>query len=487
MRIDDDLKYFEDPAFREILSEYETAREAGTPIYMDADSLTDIAEYYSLVLHDEEHSSEAIALALQLHPDAVDPQIFMARQFMMHGDLDMARKICEVIDEQYHREVIFLRAELLIRQDKIKDAVDLLSDALEVIQEDKDYYLYDSAYILVDYRQFELAMFFAESLEQMAPDWYKTWQLKADVSLGMELFKMALSYIEKMLDVDPFSTESWNWRAEAYCGLADYEEAMNSLEYSLAIDADNERACQLKAWILMQQGNYKEAHQMYLHEIERSQDNEQNFLYDSFCLLEMDQLDASLAAIEKSEEIADGLSTDQAAIYEQHAQILSKLGRVDDALDYVNKAEWETVSETDATEYNLMRARVLAENRRSDDAMMYIEKTDASLEPEQKQDFYFRTAQLFFYTEYYVIAQKFLEELLACSDDAVDQAEYHAFLAYCAMAQHDDEQAMTHLLAARENGQERLRELFAGEFPNVQPAEYYDYYYYRVHHEWPQS
>ena len=221
MRIDDDLKYFEDPAFREILSEYETAREAGTPIYMDADSLTDIAEYYSLVLHDEEHSSEAIRLALQLHPDAVDPQIFMARQFMMHGDLDMARKICEVIDEQYHREVIFLRAELLIRQDKIKDAVDLLSDALEVIQEDKDYFLYDSAYILVDYRQFELAMFFAESLEQMAPDWYKTWQLKADVSLGMELFKMALSYIEKMLDVDPFSTESWNWRAEAYCGQTD--------------------------------------------------------------------------------------------------------------------------------------------------------------------------------------------------------------------------------------------------------------------------
>ena len=487
MRIDDDLKYFEDPAFKEILSDYETAREAGTPVYMDADSLTDIAEYYSLVLHDEERASEAIALALQLHPDAVDPQIFKARQSMMQRDLEMARKICDAIDDQQHREVYFLRAELLVRQDEFEDAVALLRNAAEEIHEDKDYFLYDSAYIFIDYRQFEWALVFADLLEAMAPQWYKTWQLKADVALGMEHFDTALTNIEKMLDVDPFSTESWNWRAEAYCGKTDYAEAVNSLDYSLAIDADNERACQLKAWILMQQGNYKEAHQMYLHEIERSPDNEQNFLYDSYCLLELDQLEASLATIEKSEDIADGLSADQTAIYEQHAQILSKLGRVEDALDYVNKAEWETMSETDALEYSLMRARVLAENHRPEDAMMYIEKMDASLEQDQKPDFYFRTAQVFFYSEYYAIAQKILEELLACSDDAVDQAEYHAFLAYCAMTQKDDEQVMTHLLAAREHGKERLRELFADEFPNVQPTEYYDYYYYRVHHEWPQS
>ena len=151
---------------------------------------------------------------------------------------------------------------------------------------------------------------------------------------------MALRYIERMLDVDPFSTESWNWRAEAYCGDNEYSEAMNSIEYALAIEPDNERAMQLKAWVLLQQGNTAEAHQLYLKEIEKAPDNEQNWLYDSYCLLDAEELDDALAAIEKAEALADGVSPDQTTIYEQHAQILSRRGEVEAAISYLDKAEF---------------------------------------------------------------------------------------------------------------------------------------------------
>ncbi len=56
MRLDDDLKYFEEPGFKKILERYEQARAAGQNVYMDAEDLTDVAEYYALVLQDNEQA-----------------------------------------------------------------------------------------------------------------------------------------------------------------------------------------------------------------------------------------------------------------------------------------------------------------------------------------------------------------------------------------------------------------------------------------------
>ena len=115
MRLDDDLKYFESEEFKALLETYESAHEAGSQAYMEADELTDIAEYYSMACHDDDRADEAISLALQLHPDAVDPQVFKARQAMLAGEIGTAEQMCNAIEDQQHREVYFLRAELLIR------------------------------------------------------------------------------------------------------------------------------------------------------------------------------------------------------------------------------------------------------------------------------------------------------------------------------------------------------------------------------------
>ena len=128
MRLDDDLKYFETPEFKDILERYETAHRAGLGIYMEADELTDVAEYYAMVHNDNERADEAIQLARQLHPDAVSPQIFVARQAMQEGNIEEARQLCDDIEDQQHREVHFLREELLIREGKTHDAFSYLSD-----------------------------------------------------------------------------------------------------------------------------------------------------------------------------------------------------------------------------------------------------------------------------------------------------------------------------------------------------------------------
>ena len=60
MRLDDDLKYFETPEFKDILERYETAHRAGLGIYMEADELTDVAEYYAMVKNNEGLADEVV-------------------------------------------------------------------------------------------------------------------------------------------------------------------------------------------------------------------------------------------------------------------------------------------------------------------------------------------------------------------------------------------------------------------------------------------
>ena len=92
MREEDEQAFFEDPEFQEVLRKYEEARRSGAPFYMDADDLTDIAEYY-MVQEREEQADEAIRIATELHPESVDPQVFLARQQMFHDNLERAHEI----------------------------------------------------------------------------------------------------------------------------------------------------------------------------------------------------------------------------------------------------------------------------------------------------------------------------------------------------------------------------------------------------------
>lgn len=485
MRLDDDLKFFESEEFKATLAIYESAHDVGSQAYMEADELTDIAEYYSMVCHDEGRADEAINLALQLHPDAVDPQVFKARQYMLAGEIGTAEELCNAIEDQQHREVYFLRAELLIRQDYVKQAATMLMELMETIDEDRDYFLYDSAYVFVDYRLYEQAQLFANLLEEMAPDWYKTWQVMADVHLGLENNSVALNYIERMLDVDPFSTEAWNWSAEAQCGLSQFNEALNSIEYALAVDPENERAFQLKAWILMQSGRFVEALQLYEKLIAWSPDNEQNWLYTSYCLLSINRLDDAVYAIERAESLAQEMSTEQAGIYEQHAQILSRKGDVEGALACLDKAQNFFVPEDDLLDLDLLRARVEAENGNPDIALNYIHQAYNHNE-DHHLEIYLMGAMIFFDCEYFEVAKDMFLELADHSSSDMQNASNYAYIAYCFMQLKDENNVLKYLKLAAA-APDKLRELFADEFPNVQPDEYYDYYYYRVYGQWPNA
>ncbi|MBP5769976.1 MAG: tetratricopeptide repeat protein [Bacteroidaceae bacterium] len=486
MRLDDDLKYFEEPEFKDILARYEAAREAGNSLYMDADDLTDVAEYYAMVCHDDERANEAIELALQLHPDAVDPQVFVARQLMQKGDNDGARKACDAIEDQQHREVSFLRGELLVREQKAEDAFNYLYQLSLEVEEDRDYFLYDSANIFIDYREFEPALKLAEELEKIAPNWFRTWELQADIQLGLEHYDVALPFIEKMLDKDPFYVDAWNWSTEAYCGLAQFEKAMECTDFALAVAPDNERAKQLKAWIYLQQGNFNEAHRIYKELQTTNPDCELHFLYDSYCMLDADDTEAALRLIEQAEEISGGMSPEQVVIYEQHAHVLSVLHDLEQALDYIDLAEQQN-SEKTAIDYDLFRARIYAENGQPGEAIGFIQKCMMKDEKSAVQT-YFQGAQIMFDTDYSDAALHMFLDIIEHTEDEALRKECYAYVAVCYHDQHKPELVLEYIRKAIDSGANNLKDVMGFLFnENVTPNEYFDYYYYEVYGQWPDA
>ena len=487
MRLDDDLKYFEEPEFKDILAKYEAAREAGQAVYLDADDLTDVAEYYAMVHNDNERADEAIQLARQLHPDAVSPQIFVARQAMQEGNIEEARQLCDAIEDQDHREVHFLRAELLIREEKSNEAFSYLLHVSKTVDEDLDYFLYDSAYIFVDYRDFESALTFANHLKDMAPAWFKTWELQADVLLGLENYRSSLKYIEKMLDKDPFYVEAWNWRAEAYSGLFELDKALESTDYALAVAPRDERALQLKAWATMQNGNPEEAHKIYLELQQMNPDSEQHWLYDSYCLYDMGNREEAMRVLLQAEKMAEGMSVDQVSIYRHHAHLLSDNGEIDEALRYIDWAELEQEDTSMWLEYSIMRAQVYADNGYVTQAMSIIEEATQH-ENADVPDILFRGGQVMFdATLFDVAAELFLRHNQLTKDTEQVHATY-AYLAAISHELHRPTEAISFLKKAVQFQASNLKEVFGYILPqDVAVADYCDYYFYHGYGRWPDS
>ena len=123
----EDLSYFQEEEFKKNLALYEQMLQGGQSVYLEADELTDIAEYY-LVQNDTDKAMACIQYALNIHPGSIDPLIFLARQKMFNGDIEGAKTIRDCITDPNDREVIFLNAELLLREGKEQEATTYLSE-----------------------------------------------------------------------------------------------------------------------------------------------------------------------------------------------------------------------------------------------------------------------------------------------------------------------------------------------------------------------
>lgn len=479
---EEDKEYFEEPEFLETLRKYEEAIQEGSSVYMDADDLTDIAEYY--MVHEQEgKANKAISLAVDMHPEAIDPQVFLARQQMFHNNLKQAHLICDAIDDQEDREVVFLRAELMIREGKTGEAVEFLINTYEEQSQNRADFLYDVACIFLDYDSYDEAMTFASKLEQDFPSYPKLYDLLVDIKFSTGNFDEAIPYLNNILDNNPYNIRAWLTLAEANRAEEKFQEAIENTEFVLAIEPENEKALITKAHCFIHLNNFSAAHDIYQQYLKKHPNNA-SFLYlDGTCLACVEKFEESVIPLRKAIALHHGEQVELMHIYLQLAYVESKLHNVSQALEALSKAK-ELTNDDVMIEYNLLVGEVLLDNNQKEKAEDYFKL--AIDESEDKRTTLLNIGITYGESQYYNEAIEILSALkeLYPGDEGRVAIPY---LAYCYFNTNETEKFLSNLKESVLISKETTQFLFERHFPNIAPEEYYLYAFHNIYGRFPED
>ena len=479
---EDDWRYFHDPEFLEILAQYEEARDEGREPYMDADELTDIAEYY-MVIHEEEKASQAIALAQTLHPESVDPQVFLVRQQMFQGNMDEANRLFEAIPDQDDQEVRFLKAEMLLREQRAGEASRLLDETYDGISEERTTFLQDSIGLFLDYAQWDVAKQWAERLRREFPGNTKGRYLMADVLFSMGEHAKAADELNQLLDRDPYYADAWNMLAEIQETQEQYREAIESTEYVLAVQDGNRQAMLTKANCLCHLNEMAQAHALYQRILQESGPDDVVYYYDALSLINMERLEEAAEALKRANEVGHEMSQEQVQIYLQQSYVESKLHHVKEAIEALEKASAIATEEV-TFERELVLGQIYLENGRFKDAQKHFEK--AVKASEDKRNTLMLIGIAYGEAEYYDECAKILTAILNLYGHDEAQAVI-PYLAYCYYYLDDTENFLRFLKEAPSVSRETTAHLFNTIFPNIAPEDYYLYAFKDIYGRFPEE
>jgi tetratricopeptide (TPR) repeat protein len=482
MREDEDEVYFNDPEFLEYLQKYEQARENGEPIYMDAEELTDIAEFY-MTQNREEEANEAISLALSLHPNSVDPLIFLSRQQMFHDNLEEAEKIAISIPDQNDRETIFLWTELLIRLDKPDEALKLIESKLEELDEDTEMFLYDAACIFMDYQYYELALQLTGILEKKNPRNAKLRKLKIETLIAKENYDEAIKMLQSFIDEQPYNISAWKTMAEAHVGKGDFREALDNIEYCLAINPMYKQALLLKAHCFFHLNQLNQAHEIYQELEEKDPLNGRIYYMDAVTLANMEKFEEAKEVLEKALKYISDDDEERIQILLHKAYIESKCHNINRALTALEDAR-KISSDQSEIDYNLLMGEIFLENDMEREAAEQFEI--AYNESKNKQQTLLTMGIAYAETMHYSTALSLLESFTAEYNEKEGVVAI-PYIAYCYKKLHDEENYLKFLRKAVSADREITEFLFSKDYPSIQPEEYYLYAFKNAYGRFPEE
>lgn len=480
---EEDAWYYGQPEFKELLDRYEQAMRQGASIYLDADELSDIAEYY-MTQNRVQDADKAISLAVALHPDSVEPQVFLARKQLFLDNPDEARRISQRIVDQEDREVKFLNAEILIKEERDREANDYLKREYKKIDEGKADFLYDSAALLTDYGMWEYALTWSNKLVRLFPTYHKANQQKAEILVCLGRYSDAIPVLTKVLDAEPYHKDMWNLLAEAQGATGHYAEALDAVEYVLAIDKDDILALATKAGCMYHMNQPDKAHELYLRYLNAVPEDGHVTFLDALCLSTMNRFDDAAKQLDRALSLSTPDSENYCRMLMEKAVVESKRHRADNALEAIAFAENMRQGEADA-EYYLLKGQVQLACGFDDEAKASFD--DAMRVTDDKCRTLWAIALGYGDAERYAEA---IQTLLVVKrrypkrDVGISPLSY---LAYYSYRMGDKETGLTYLRDAAKVDRLHTEQLFSFYYPGVTPDEYYLYAYRDLYGHFPEE
>lgn len=243
----------------DLAEKYETAEAENKRVYMDADDLADLADWYA-VRGKFQQALGVVEYGLQLHPGDTALLVEQAYLFIDIQRIDDARRTAAYITEDYLPEVKILKAYLLMDEGKTAEAEQLI-DSIE----DKDDLpnIIEIAYLYIDMDDPEKAAHWLERGKTRYEDNESYLTALASYYGASGQTEEASVYYNKLIDINPYAASYWYGLARCYFDLEEFEKAIDACDYATVSDEEYGDPYLLRGHAFFHLGNDEKALENY--------------------------------------------------------------------------------------------------------------------------------------------------------------------------------------------------------------------------------
>ena len=466
-------EYFDSEEFRNTLESYEESVRSGHPLFLDADDLADIADYYHFTGIDQQ-ADEVIEYALSLYPNATLPNVFKAREALAIGDYDSAVEYIEQIENQDDPEYHYMQAELLIAKDQVEKADEYLREYFATVPpEEYQDFVYDIANIYFDYGLSDKAYEWLMRTKGDGSNDFK--ELMARILFGLGKYKDSERIFNELLDRDPYSKKYWNGLANAQFMNEDFSGSVTSSEYAIAIDPNDADSLLNKANALYRLGNFEEAIRYYDRFGELVQPDEFSLLHKGSSLVNLNRHDEAFSTLLQALKISPEDSPFLPQIYQELAFCCSTLGRLDEALDYIERTR---DLDCDHIDMLVLKGHILLEHNHIHEAEEVFK--NAMIRSEEDPLVILRILVSLYDNKYVKAAYEMFKKFFALIVNE-DFNQGYSYMALCCWDLNFTEEFLMYLRLAVERNPREARQVLGHLFPEEMAAkDYYQYMYNKL-------
>ena len=245
------------------LTKFESMLKTNNVLFFDSNEFENIIHHY-LNQGKVALAKKAIKLGLEQHPSSVSLKLFRVEIFVFENDLKKANTLLNelYILEPSNEEIYIQKANILSKEDKHEEAIDVLKRALTLAEETADLYsLIGMEYLFLD--KFDLARdSFIKCLDSNPEDYGSLYNIIYCFDF-LDQQNEAIEFLNMYLDKNPYCDVAWHQLGRQYYELKDYEKAMSAYDFAIISDDTFIGAYLEKGKVLEKLKRYNEAIENY--------------------------------------------------------------------------------------------------------------------------------------------------------------------------------------------------------------------------------
>jgi len=344
-----------------LVSEFEAMSETGNLTYLNEKSFYQLINYYE----DEyliDKALEVVDIAIEQFQYRAEFYITKAKLLLRDQKISKALEIIEIAENisPSENDVIILKARCVGGE----SGLEMLSPIKAYAGKEEliDIYMCES-YIYEKSREYEKMFSSLKQILKLVPLHSIALERVFICVDIVKNFEESIKYHSALIEVNPYNFLAWYNLGHAYACTGEYEKAISAMEYSFIINKDFELAYLDCADICIQIKNYGKALTVFeeannyfgpdseilvqIAQCHLSMDNLLSAKANLFSALRLDAYNDEIFFFNANAVVyyqaATEIAPEQEHLWYQLASLLIKLNRIDDAIEVLNNAEIDAV------------------------------------------------------------------------------------------------------------------------------------------------